>query len=244
MEAAPTPLGTGAAEPLQALQGTMRIDIVSLFPALCKGVLSESVIGRAWKEGIVDLRLVDLRDYTHDARKTVDDKPYGGGAGMVLRPEPLFECLQDLRTPEARVVLMTPQGRRFDQPTARRFSQLSHLILVCGHYEGVDERVRQCLMDEELSIGDYVLTNGAIAASVATDAVVRLLPGALGNDVSSEEESFGNEPLMEYPQFTRPENYKGMKVPEVLLSGNHQEIAAWRLEQRVLRTVSRRPEML
>ncbi|MGN0893282.1 MAG: tRNA (guanosine(37)-N1)-methyltransferase TrmD [Oligosphaeraceae bacterium] len=222
----------------------MRIDIVSLFPALCKGVLSESVIGRAWKEGIVDLRLVDLRDYTHDARKTVDDKPYGGGAGMVLRPEPLFECLQDLRTPEARVVLMTPQGRRFDQPTARRFSQLSHLILVCGHYEGVDERVRQCLMDEELSIGDYVLTNGAIAASVVTDAVVRLLPGALGNDVSSEEESFGNEPLMEYPQFTRPENYKGMKVPEVLLSGNHQEIAAWRLEQRVLRTVSRRPEML
>ena len=163
---------------------------------------------------------------------------------MVLRPEPLFECLQDLRTPEARVVLMTPQGRRFDQPTARRFSQLSHLILVCGHYEGVDERVRQCLMDEELSIGDYVLTNGAIAASVVTDAVVRLLPGALGNDVSSEEESFGNEPLMEYPQFTRPENYKGMKVPEVLLSGNHQEIAAWRLEQRVLRTVSRRPEML
>ena len=222
----------------------MRIDIVSLFPAPCKGVLSESVIGRAWKEGIVDLRLVDLRDYTHDARKTVDDKPYGGGAGMVLRPEPLFECLQDLRTPEARVVLMSPQGRRFDQPTARRFSQLSHLILVCGHYEGVDERVRQCLMDEELSIGDYVLTNGAIAASVVTDAVVRLLPGALGNDVSSEEESFGNEPLMEYPQFTRPENYKGMKVPEVLLSGNHQEIAAWRLEQRVLRTVSRRPEML
>ena len=244
MEAVPTPLGTGAAEPLQALQGTMRIDIVSLFPALCKGVLSESGIGRAWKEGIVDLRLVDLRYYTHDARKTVDDKPYGGGAGMVLRPEPLFECLQDLRTPEARVVLMTPQGRRFDQPPARRFSQLSHLLLVCGHYEGVDERVRQCLMDEELSIGDYVLTNGAIAASVVTDAVVRLLPGALGNDVSSEEESFGNEPLMEYPQFTRPENYKGMKVPEVLLSGNHQEIAAWRLEQRVLRTVSRRPEML
>ncbi len=222
----------------------MRIDIVSLFPALCKGVLSESVIGRAWKEGVVDLRLVDLRDYTHDARKTVDDKPYGGGAGMVLRPEPLFECLQDLRTPEARVVLMTPQGQRFCQPVARRFAALPHLILVCGHYEGVDERVRQCLVDEELSIGDYVLTNGAIAASVVADAVIRLLPGALGNDESSQEESFGNEPLLEYPQFTRPEDYKGMRVPEILLSGNHQEIAAWRLEQRVLRTVSRRPDIL
>lgn len=223
----------------------MQIDIVTLFPALCKGVLSESVIGRAWKEGIVKINLVDLRDYTHDVRKTVDDKPYGGGAGMVLRPEPLFECLQDIRTPEAKIVLMCPQGTRFTQPIARRYaSTVEHLILVCGHYEGVDERVRQCLMDEELSIGDYVLTNGAIAASVVTDAVVRLLPGALGNDESSADESFSNEPLLEYPQFTRPEDYKGMRVPEILLSGNHQEIDAWRLEQRVLRTVSRRPDLL
>ena len=223
----------------------MQIDIVTLFPALCKGVLSESVIGRAWKEGIVKINLVDLRDYTHDVRKTVDDKPYGGGAGMVLRPEPLFECLQDIRTPEAKIVLMCPQGARFTQAIARRYaSTIEHLILVCGHYEGVDERVRQCLMDEELSIGDYVLTNGAIAASVVTDAVVRLLPGALGNDESSADESFSNEPLLEYPQFTRPEDYKGMRVPEILLSGNHQEIDAWRLEQRVLRTVSRRPDLL
>ena len=223
----------------------MQIDIVTLFPALCKGVLSESVIGRAWKEGIVKINLVDLRDYTHDVRKTVDDKPYGGGAGMVLRPEPLFECLQDIRTPEAKLVLMCPQGTRFTQAIARRYaSTVEHLILVCGHYEGVDERVRQCLMDEELSIGDYVLTNGAIAASVVTDAVVRLLPGALGNDESSADESFSNEPLLEYPQFTRPEDYKGMRVPEILLSGNHQEIDAWRLEQRVLRTVSRRPDLL
>lgn len=222
----------------------MQIDIVSLFPALCKGVLSESVIGRAWKEGVVNINLIDLRDYTHDARKTVDDKPYGGGAGMVLRPEPIFECLQDIRTPDAHVVLMTPQGQPFCQKTARRFSELQHLILFCGHYEGVDERVRQCLMDEEISIGDYVLTNGAIAASVVTDAVVRLLPGALGNDTSSEEESFGNEPLLEYPQFTRPVDYKGMRVPEVLLSGNHQDVEAWRLEQRILRTVSRRPDLL
>lgn len=223
----------------------MQIDIVTLFPALCKGVLSESVIGRAWKEGVVKINLVDLRDYTHDVRKTVDDKPYGGGAGMVLRPEPLFECLQDIRTPEAKIVLMCPQGARFTQAIARRYaSTVEHLILVCGHYEGVDERVRQCLMDEELSIGDYVLTNGAIAASVVTDAVVRLLPGALGNDESSADESFSNEPLLEYPQFTRPEDYKGMRVPEILLSGNHQEIDAWRLEQRVLRTVSRRPDLL
>lgn len=223
----------------------MQIDIVTLFPALCKGVLSESVIGRAWKEGVVKINLVDLRDYTHDVRKTVDDKPYGGGAGMVLRPEPLFECLQDIRTPEAKIVLMCPQGTRFTQAIARRYaSTVEHLILVCGHYEGVDERVRQCLMDEELSIGDYVLTNGAIAASVVTDAVVRLLPGALGNDESSADESFSNEPLLEYPQFTRPEDYKGMRVPEILLSGNHQEIDAWRLEQRVLRTVSRRPDLL
>lgn len=222
----------------------MQIDIVSLFPNLCKGALGESIIGRAWKEGIVKINLIDLRDYTHDARKTVDDKPYGGGSGMVLRPEPLFECLNDITTPSARVVLMTPQGQRFSQATARRFSKLDHLILVCGHYEGIDERARQCLMDEELSLGDYVLTNGAIAASVVTDAVVRLLPGALGNDASSDEESFGNEPLLEYPQFTRPSDYKGMKVPEVLLTGNHQEIESWRLEQRMLRTIGRRTDLL
>ena len=222
----------------------MQIDIVSLFPSICQGALGESVIGRAWKEGVVKINLIDLRDYTHDARKTVDDKPYGGGVGMVLRPEPLFECLNDITTPDAHVVLMTPQGRPFCQETARRYSKMSHLILVCGHYEGIDERARQCLMDEELSLGDYVLTNGAIAASVVADATIRLLPGALGDDASSEEESFGNEPLLEYPQFTRPADYKGMKVPEVLLNGNHQEVDAWRLEQRVLRTIGRRADML
>lgn len=222
----------------------MQIDIVSLFPNICQGALGESVIGRAWKEGIVKINLIDLRDYTHDARRTVDDTPYGGGVGMVLRPEPLFECLSDIATPGSHVVLMCPQGKPFRQETARRFASLSHLILVCGHYEGIDERARQCLMDEEISIGDYVLTNGALAASVVTDAVVRLLPGALGNDTSSDEESFGNEPLLEYPQFTRPANYKGMKVPEVLVSGNHQEIAAWRNEQRIVRTVGRRSDLL
>ncbi len=222
----------------------MQIDIVSLFPAICKGALSESIIGRAWKDGAVKINLIDLRDYTHDARRTVDDTPYGGGAGMVLRPEPLFECLGDITTPESHVVLMSPQGTPFKQATARRFATLKHLILVCGHYEGIDERAQQCLMDEEVSLGDYILTNGALAACVVTDAVVRLLPGVLGSDASSEDESFSNEPLLEYPQFTRPVDYKGMRVPEVLLNGNHQEIAAWRLEQRVLRTVGRRPDLI
>jgi len=222
----------------------MQIDIVSLFPAICQGALQESIIGRAWKDGVVKLNFVDLRDYTHDARKTVDDTPYGGGVGMVLRPEPIFECLADLRTPESHVVLMCPQGKPFCQAKARQFATMKHLILICGHYEGIDERARQCLMDEEVSLGDYVLTNGAIAACVVTDAVVRLLPGALGKDASSDEESFGNEPLLEYPHFTRPVEYKGMRVPEILLSGNHQEIEAWRLEQRVLRTVARRPDIL
>ena len=223
----------------------MRIDIITVLPEMLDGFVNTSILARAQKKGLVEIHLHNLRDYTTDKHRRVDDKPYGGGAGMVLRPEPLFECLQDIRTPEAKIVLMCPQGTRFTQAIARRYaSTVEHLILVCGHYEGVDERVRQCLMDEELSIGDYVLTNGAIAASVVTDAVVRLLPGALGNDESSADESFSNEPLLEYPQFTRPEDYKGMRVPEILLSGNHQEIDAWRLEQRVLRTVSRRPDLL
>lgn len=222
----------------------MRLDIVSLFPAICAGALGESIIGRAQNNGLVEINLIDLRDFTHDARRTVDDTPYGGGAGMVLRPEPLFECLESLVTNDTHVILMTPQGQPFKQQTAARLAKKSHLVLVCGHYEGVDERVRQCLMQEELSLGDYVLTNGAIAAVVVADAVIRLLPGVLGCPESPQEESFGKAPLLEYPQYTRPVNFQGMKVPEVLLSGNHQEIAAWREEQRLIRTVARRPDLL
>jgi tRNA (guanine37-N1)-methyltransferase len=221
----------------------MRLDIVSLFPEICRAVLGESIIGRAWKRGLVQLNFVDLRDYAHDERRTVDDTPYGGGAGMLLRPEPLFECLEALATPEAHIVLMCPQGQRFQQGIARRLAQHEHLILVCGHYEGIDERVRQCLIDEELSLGDFVLTNGALAAAVVSDAVIRLLPGVLGHDESSAEESFSDGALLEYPQFTKPEDFRGMKVPEVLLSGDHGKIAEWRREQRLSRTAWRRPDL-
>ncbi len=222
----------------------MRIDIVSLFPEICSGALGESIIGRAIRNGLVDIRYVNLRDFTHDRRKTVDDTPYGGGAGMVLAVEPLFECVESLTTERSRVILMCPQGRRFRQADARRLSAEEHLIFVCGHYEGIDERARQSLFDEELSLGDFVLTNGALAAVVMTDAIVRLLPGVLGSDESSGEESFGDLPLLEYPQYTRPVEYRGMKVPDVLLSGNHEEISNWRLEQRVIRTAGRRPDLL
>lgn len=222
----------------------MQIDFVSLFPEICSGVMKESITGRAGKAGLVNFNFVNLRDYSHDARKTVDDTPYGGGAGMVLKPEPLFECLEDLRkSGESHVIFMCPQGKRFCQADAQRLSQYDRLTFVCGHYEGIDERARQVLMDEELSIGDYVLTNGAIAATVVADAVIRLLPGSLGHNESSQEESFADSDLLEYPQYTHPETFRGMKVPEVLLSGNHEKIAEWRRQQRVLRTAARRPDL-
>ncbi|MBP5673668.1 MAG: tRNA (guanosine(37)-N1)-methyltransferase TrmD [Victivallales bacterium] len=223
----------------------MRFDIVSLFPEICEASLGESIIGRAHRAGLVEIHSVDLRSYAHDKRGTVDDTPYGGGAGMVLRPEPLFECVEDLRTSESHVVLMTPQGRRFTQADAVRLSGYQHVIIVCGHYEGVDERARQALFDEELSIGDFVLTNGAIAAVIVVDSVARLLPGVLGCDESSVEESFGGgSHLLEYPQYTRPPEYRGMPVPDVLLSGDHEQIKHWRLEQRYVRTSGRRPDLL
>lgn len=222
----------------------MRLDIVSLFPAICAGALSESIIGRAWRNGLVDIHLTDLRDFTHDIRRSVDDTPYGGGAGMVLRPEPLFECLQSIVTSDTHVILMTPQGQPFRQKMAARLAKLRHLVLVCGHYEGVDERARQRLMHEEISLGDYVLTNGAIAAVVVADAIIRLIPGVLGSPQSPEEESFGQAPLLEYPQYTKPVEFQGLRVPEILLSGNHQQIADWREKQRMIRTVARRPDLL
>jgi len=202
-------------------------------------------MGRARKSELVEINTVDLRKYSHDRRGTVDDTPYGGGCGMVLRPEPLFECVEDIADEDAHVVLMTPQGRRFTQEDAVRLSRMGHIVLVCGHYEGVDERARQVLFDEELSLGDFVLTNGAIAAVVMCDAIVRLLPGVLGDDESSVEESFGgDERLLEYPQYTRPFEYRGMRVPDVLLSGDHEQIKQWRLEQRYVRTSGRRPDLL
>ena len=221
----------------------MRIDIITLFPDIFFGPFKESIIGRAVKQGLVEINTVNLRKYTHDERATVDDKPYGGGPGMLMKVEPLFEAVEDLRTEQSLVILTSPQGERFNQKMAVEMTAQDHLIIICGHYEGVDERVRAGLVDREISIGDYVLTSGNLAAMVMTDAIVRLLPGVLGSAESSVDESFANG-LLEYPQYTRPVEFRGMKVPDVLLSGNHAEIAAWRLKQSQDRTRQRRPDLM
>ncbi len=220
----------------------MQIDIITLFPDIFFGPLAESIIGRAVKSGLVKINTVNLRDYTHDERGTVDDKPYGGGPGMLLKVEPLFEAIEDLKTEKSLVILTSPQGQSFDQQTASELKTYEHLIFVCGHYEGVDERVRTTLIDREISIGDYILTSGNLAAMVMTDAIVRLLPGVLGCDASSEDESF-SKGLLEYPQYTRPPEFRDMKVPEILLSGDHGKIAQWRNEQAETRTRDRRPDL-
>ncbi|MDD5599603.1 MAG: tRNA (guanosine(37)-N1)-methyltransferase TrmD [Victivallaceae bacterium] len=220
----------------------MQIDIITLFPDIFFGPLAESIVGRAVKNGLVKINTVNLRDYAHDERGTVDDKPYGGGPGMLLKAEPLFEVVEALKTDNSLVILTSPQGQSFNQQTANELKDYEHLIFVCGHYEGVDERVRAALIDRELSIGDYILTSGNLAAMVMTDAVVRLLPGVLGSDASSEDESFSHG-LLEYPQYTRPPEYRGMKVPEILLSGDHGKIAGWRREQAEERTRIRRPDL-
>jgi tRNA (guanine37-N1)-methyltransferase len=209
------------------------------------GPLDESIIKRAREAGLLELRIHNLRDYAHDRHKTVDDRPFGGGPGMLLKPEPIFEAVETLRRERTRVILLSPAGRPFRQAIARELALRDDLLLVTGHYEGFDERVRERLADDELSIGDYVLTNGALPAMVVVDAVTRLLPGALGDDESSRDESFGAGPAgLEYPQYTRPAEFRGMKVPEVLLSGNHAEIARWRAEQARRRTSERRPDLL
>jgi len=220
----------------------LQIDIITLFPDIFFGPLAESIIGRAVKSGLVKINTVNLRDYTHDERGTVDDKPYGGGPGMLLKVEPLFEAIEDLKTEKSLVILTSPQGQSFDQQTASELKTYEHLIFVCGHYEGVDERVRTTLIDREISIGDYILTSGNLAAMVMTDAIVRLLPGVLGCDASSEDESF-SKGLLEYPQYTRPPEFRDMKVPEILLSGDHGKIAQWRNEQAETRTRDRRPDL-
>ena len=221
----------------------MKIDVLTLFPAMFAGPLDESIIKRARQAGLLDLQLHQLRDWTHDRHKTVDDRPFGGGPGMLLKPEPIFEAVESLTREKTRVVLMSPSGRKFDQSIARELAQQEHLLIVTGHYEGFDERIREALADDELSIGDYVLTNGALPAMVLIDAVARLLPGVLGDDASSSDESFSHG-LLEYPQYTRPAEFRGMKVPETLLSGNHAEIAKWRAEQARRRTQERRSDLM
>jgi tRNA (guanine37-N1)-methyltransferase len=223
----------------------MKIDVLTLFPAMFVGPLDESIVGRARNAGKLDLRIHNLRDYAHDRHKTVDDRPFGGGPGMVLKPEPLFEAVEHLTAglADAHVVLLSPAGRVFSQAIARELALRDHLLLVCGSYEGFDERIREGLADDELSIGDYVLTNGALPAMVVVDAVTRLIPGVLGDDESAVDESFSHG-LLEYPQYTRPAQFRGRKVPEILLSGNHAEIAKWRAEQARQRTQVRRPDLL
>lgn len=221
----------------------MRIDIVTIFPEIARVPLSESIMRRAQAKGALDLRVHDLRHWTVDRHRRTDDEPFGGGPGMVMKPEPFFACVEELRGPDSRVLLMSPSGRRFDQTLARRFADRPHLILLCGHYEGVDQRVIDELVDEEVSLGDFILTNGALAAAVITDAVVRLLPGVLGDAGSAVTESFGTN-LLDWPQYTRPAEFRGLAVPEVLRGGDHRAIQAWR-EQRALELTRRkRPDLL
>ncbi len=220
----------------------MRVDVLTLFPAMFAGPLDESIVRRARDGGLLDLRIHDLRNWTHDRHKTVDDRPFGGGPGMVLKPEPLFEAVESLRGVGGKVILTSPSGRVFNQEVARELSRESHVLIVCGSYEGFDERIREHLADDDLSIGDYVLTNGALPAMVIIDSVARLLPGALGDDKSSEDESF-SDGLLEYPHYTRPAEFRGWGVPEVLMSGNHAAIEHWRRQQAVRRTVERRPDL-
>lgn len=200
---------------------------------------------RASEAGLVEFRMVNPRDFTTDKHNTTDDRPFGGGPGMVMKPEPLFAAIESIQTPESRVILMTPSGKPFEQVDARRLADESeHLIILCGHYEGIDERVREALVDEEISIGDYVLTNGVLSAAVVIDAVARLRPGVLGGGaIATEDESFSSG-LLEFPQYTRPSEFRGMKVPEILFGGDHGKIAKWRHEQALQRTNERRPDLL
>ncbi len=245
----------------------MRIDIVTLFPEICRAPLSESIMKRAQENKIVDLYIHNLRDWTSDKHHIVDDAPFGGGQGMVMKPEPIFAAVEEqcgetektsnaqrptsnaevqkskIENRKSKIILMSPAGRRFDQQMATQLSRESHLIIICGHYEGIDHRVVEHLVDLEISIGDYVLTNGAVAAAVLVDAVVRLLPGVLGHQHSAHDDSF-SAPLLEAPQYTRPAEFRGWKVPDVLLSGNHAEIAKWRREQAEKRTRENRPDLL
>lgn len=221
----------------------MRIRILSLFPGICRGVLGESMLKRAAAKGLVEIEALDLRDWAEGKHRVTDDMPYGGGPGMVMKVEPIFRALQDLRTPESRVVLMSPQGRVFNQSIAREYAGATDLILLCGHYEGVDQRVADHLVDDEISIGDYVLTNGALAALVVTDAIVRLIPGVLGDADSAVQDSFTGR-MLDHPHYTRPEKFGDWSVPDVLLSGNHAAIEKWRSECAERVTRERRPDLL
>ncbi|MFN0126948.1 MAG: tRNA (guanosine(37)-N1)-methyltransferase TrmD [Verrucomicrobiales bacterium] len=222
----------------------MEIDVLTLFPEMVRVPLSQSIIGRALEEGKATLRVHDLRQWSTDKHHRVDDEPFGGGPGMVMTCEPFFRAVEALRHPDSRVVLMTPQGRRLTQAGVQEMSRVAHLLVLCGHYEGIDHRVVESLVTDEISIGDYVLTNGAIAAVVLLDAVIRLLPGVLGDAQSAVEESFSHPGRLEAPCYTRPADFRGLKVPDVLLSGHHAKVADWRRTQADARTRANRPDLL
>lgn len=223
----------------------MKFDILTLFPAMFDGPFRESIIKRAVEDGLLEIRCHDIRDYAVDRHKTADDYPYGGGAGMVMKVEPLAACIEKVKAerPAARVILTTPRGKPFDQAMARELAREKELLIICGRYEGVDERVRDLFVTDEISLGDYVLTGGELAAMVIVDAVARLVPGVLGSDESAAGDSF-SDGLLEYPQYTRPAEFRGVAVPDVLLSGNHREIARWRRQQALQRTLAVRPDLL
>jgi tRNA (guanine37-N1)-methyltransferase len=217
-------------------------DIITTFPAMFESPLNESILKRAREKGLLHSTIHNLRNYTVDKHQVTDDYPYGGGAGMVMKIEPLVAAIESLRTHASRLILLSPQGKRFDQKEAKRLAHLERIILVCGHYEGIDERIKY-FIDEEISIGDYILTGGEVAALVIIDAVTRLIPGVLGEPSSAHDETF-TDFLLEYPQYTRPRNFRGLEVPEVLLSGNHQEISTWRRQESLRKTLTRRPDLL
>jgi len=221
----------------------MKIDILTLFPKMFKGPFDESIIKRAQKKGLIEIQTHDLRKWTKDKRKTVDDRPFGGGVGMILMVEPIYKALRDLKNKNSKVILMDPRGRTFNQKIAGNLAKEKHLIFICGHYEGVDERVKKHLVDEEISIGDYVLTGGELPAMIIIDTLIRQIPGVLIKPEASSKESF-SENLLEYPQYTRPANFKGWKIPEVLLSGNHKKIDKWRQKKSLEITKKRRPDLL
>lgn len=222
----------------------MKIDYLTLFPEMFDDVLNHSILKRAQDKNIIEVNTVNFRDYAENKHNQVDDYPYGGGQGMVLKPEPVFNAMKDLKhTDKTRVILMCPQGRPFSQAIAEELSEAEHIIFICGHYEGYDERIRENLVTDEISMGDYVLTGGELPAMTMTDAIVRLIPGVLGNEQSHQDDSF-SDGLLEFPQYTRPREYKGMTVPDVLLSGNHANIEKWRHEQKLIRTLHKRPDLL
>lgn len=222
----------------------MKIDYLTLFPEMFEGVLNHSILKRAQDKGIINVNTINFRDYAVNKHNQVDDYPFGGGQGMVLKPEPVFNAMKDIQhNDETRVILMCPQGRPFTQKIAQELSSTEHIVFICGHYEGYDERIREHLVTDEISMGDYVLTGGELPAMTMTDAIVRLIPGVLGNQQSHQDDSF-SDGLLEFPQYTRPREFQGMTVPDVLLSGNHAHMEKWRHKQKLIRTYLKRPDLL